>query len=400
MTKDILFITSYPEKGLTHGKKVVGVASYAKNTAVNLQKLTGQKITVLAETLNNSKKSYTEDGIEIERVWERDNPLSMINLARKAQKSPAKKTVVEFEFAMFGGIYMLPLLLLLLLFLNICGKQIYFVLHHVITDITGLAGHIGADKNSFKIKVFNKAIKFFYFALGRLTKKIIVFEKTHGEEIAKMAHTKNVVVIPHAVERFNSTISKKSARDRLNLPQDKKIALLFGFIAHYKGTDIGIENLKSSDWEIVVAGGPNPNHLEKKHYSSYINSIKKNNHTRVTGFVDEKDIPLYYKAADVAVFPYRAFMSSSGPLSIAYSTTTPFAISSNIKNTLKNQDVTAALKKSNINEKDLILQKNSYQSTLESVRKNHKKITEFEKIVKSQRSWKNIAKQYNEALAI
>ncbi len=397
--KDILFITSYPEKGLTHGKKVLGVASYAKNTAVNLKKVIDQKITVLAEVLTNSKKSYTEGGIKIERVWKRDNPLSMLELARKAQKNPARKVVVEFEFAMFGGIYMLPLVLLLLLYLNLCGKQIFFVLHHVITDIKDLAGHIGTDKNSFKIKLFNRAIKLFYFALGRLTSKIIVFEKTHGEEISKMAHTKNVVVIPHAVENFKSSVSRKTARKKLDLPQNKKVALLFGFIAHYKGTDIGIKNLKSSDWEIVVAGGPNPNHLEKKHYATYINSIEKNNHMRVTGFVDEKDIPLYYKAADVAVFPYRAFMSSSGPLSIAYSTTTPFAISSNIRNTLKNNDVTEALKKSKVSEKDLILQKNSYQSTLESVRKNHKKIIEFEKIVKSQRSWKNIAKQYNEALA-
>jgi len=56
------------------------------------------------------------------------------------------------------------------------------------------------------------------------------------------------------------------------------------------------------------------------------------------GFLDEKDLPVYFGAADLVVLPYRTFMSSSGPLSLAQAMGKPFILSEEAARVLKTQD--------------------------------------------------------------
>src|SRR3989338_475723 len=114
MANQLLVISSYPEKGSVHGAGTVGIASYTKNTLLNILKAAQSagsdlKITVLAEKLEKSSESeYFENGLEVKRIWKRSSLLSYLSILAVSLKSDAGKILVELEVSMFGGpIYLL-----------------------------------------------------------------------------------------------------------------------------------------------------------------------------------------------------------------------------------------------------------------------------------------------------
>ena len=155
-----------------------------------------------------------------------------------------------------------------------------------------------------------------------------------------------------------------------------------------------------------MAGGPNPNHLSKNFYVQYIQSIEKTakeNGITITGFVEETKINQYYAASDLIILPYRTFMSSSGPLSLAFTYNKPVIFSEPLRPYFRSQDLRSALIQSNLKENDLIFQLDpeSLSSTLTRILQNKDvltNLTEFSSLLKKDRSWDNIAKLYYEKL--
>src|SRR3989344_8992403 len=82
-------LTSYPQKGGIHGKGTVGIASYSKNTLIHLLEVAefnkiNLHISVLAEILPGEKKAiYREDGIEVKRIWKKNNFFSYIYILQE-----------------------------------------------------------------------------------------------------------------------------------------------------------------------------------------------------------------------------------------------------------------------------------------------------------------------------
>src|SRR5579859_3739632 len=122
--EDIVVISSYPPKDSTHHKSIVGVASYSKNTLLGITKALVKhkkttKLIVLAEKLPDSSDTYQEEGIFVERVWNRKSLSAFFTLASLliAKYGKPKTILIEFELSMFGGMLSLfpfPLFLLLL----------------------------------------------------------------------------------------------------------------------------------------------------------------------------------------------------------------------------------------------------------------------------------------------
>ena len=78
--KKLVVISSYPEKGFTHGRKTVGVASYTKNTLLGIKDLNKNlKIVVLGEILDKPEQ-YLEEGIQIKRIWKRSKFLDIFKI--------------------------------------------------------------------------------------------------------------------------------------------------------------------------------------------------------------------------------------------------------------------------------------------------------------------------------
>ncbi len=411
--KKILFITSFPEKNLTHGKKTVGIASYAKNTITAIQNAAKEQlhITILAEEIQG-ESPYKQKNLSVKRIWKRDSLTVFPKILKEILKNhKSEKTIVlEFEVAMFGNFLTLLPLPLFLLILRLLGKRIIFISHQIIPDINEIAPHINITRNSRTAYSVNFMIQIFYRTIFFLSDKIIVFEDALKQKLAQFGNSKKIIVIPHGVEKFETIPTKTEARKRLNIKKNEFVVTSFGYLAWYKGSDWlahsiqEVNKKKSAPVSLLLAGGPNLNHIDKKYYQKYLarilNTTQSENIT-VTGFIPQKDISLYYQASDVIIFPYRAFMSSSGPLSLAFSFKKPFLISKHLAPILKQDDVKNALKEVKLSEERIIFTDTESLSKKITAIKNTKlkeKITTLSTILAKKRSWEIIGQRYYEEL--
>lgn len=395
MKNELLVIASYPPKGEIHGQPTVGVASYTKHTLTALSK--NAAITVLAEKFSDEEEMYHEENILVRRLWKRNSLSLFPRLLWKiaTEKNSPQNILIAFELAIFGNMLSLLPFPLFLFVLRFLGKNVTVVSHQVITDMREISGHINIAKNSFRISLLNILVHNFYRLLLLSSSKIIVFEDFFKHSLSRFGDAKKIAVIPHGVERFNSIPTKSEARSRLNIPQNTFIVLYFGYLAWYKGADWLVEKFpKQYNLSLIIAGGANPNHLNKAYYRQYISTIEeicKEKGIKLTGFVPQEQIPWYFQAADVAIFPYRTFMSSSGPLSMTFSFEKPFLISDVLAPLFEKQDIkglTFSLD-DNLAEKIDAFQHDS------SLQKKAKKISTS---LKKVRSWKNIGRLYYDVL--
>jgi len=417
MKNKIIAISSYPTRGKTHDENLVGIASYAKNTFRAILKAAGLNnklsIDVLAEKLEG-ETDYREGKISVKRIWSQNDVLSFLRLAREILKSSDSDTVLfEFELAMFGNfLYLLPFPIFLV-FLKLFGKKIIFVMHQVIDDLGEIAPHVNLNQTAIKTDLISIALKAFYSFVLFISTKVIVFEEGLKDTLSSYGETRKIVVIPHGVEEFKKIPGRLEARKKLKIKRDTFVILSFGFLAWYKGTDWLIHAIndikkknKNRDITLVLAGGPNPNHEDKSYYQRYIKGImneSKKNGFMVTGFVNERDIPLYFTASDLVVLPYRTFMSSSGPLSIALSFKKPFLLSHKLRNVLATEDMKKLLKEAHLKIEDLVFEdfNRDFAKKVLKIKGNEKlknKVVKFAAYARRERRWETIGKKYYEEI--
>jgi len=391
----LLVISSYPEKHKTHDEKTVGGASYAKNTILFIKKQNPDlKITVFAEEFNGFE-SYIDDGdILVKRIWKRNNISSLIKLFFEVLKNKDPKILIEFEMFMFGGLIYTSVFLLTLGLLKIFGKQNYLVLHQVVSDLSSF------EKNTIKRLVYSSFRKILYSYLYLISNKIIVFEE-YLKEILNLGD--KIVVIPHAVEQ-KSILDKKESKQRLELDINQKYILSFGYISPYKGIDKFIENYPNkTDYKLIVAGGINPNHSKNPEYIDFVDKVKiKASEIGAIsiGFVKESEIELYFSACDIVVLPYQTFMSSSGPLALAFSYEKPVMLSSSLEKYFLTNDFKIACEGSNLNPQDFLFEFSdiSIKDRINYISLNRAKFVKFSSNIKSARSWETISKCYQKEI--
>jgi len=108
---------------------------------------------------------------------------------------------------------------------------------------------------------------------------------------------------------------KYEARDSLSLPKSSFIILAFGNIRKYKGTEYLLEAFararqSSINLHLVIAGKP---WIDWTPYQQIIDRLNLNEYiTLRLEYIDSKNIPLYFSAADILVLPYVNFSSQSG----------------------------------------------------------------------------------------
>lgn len=390
MIKNLLLISSYPEKGLTHGLKTVGGASYTKNLVTGLRAVYPNiNISVYAEYFDKKTK-YQDGGVMVKRVFKPKKVLSLIAMFRDLIKEKSKVVLISYELKMMGGFLQNLLFLLLLVLLKVRGKKIIIINHQTVGSFKDL------EKNPIKRIIMNISKDLLYFYLLKISDSIIVFE-TQLKKYLK--NSNKIIVIPHAVENF-PLIDKTEARKKLGWDNKKNYALYFGYLSPYKGVKDLIDIYQpGKNWELVIAGGANPNYLGDKKYMDFTREVSnkaKDKNIICTGVIKEEEISLYYSACDFVVLPYKAFFSSSGPLSLAFSFEKPFLISPVLGDYFQTFDFQKTLKETGLTKEDFIFdfKTDSFGDKIKRMIDDRERYSDFSRLMKEKRQWSSISKQY------
>lgn len=114
--------------------------------------------------------------------------------------------------------------------------------------------------------------------------------------------SKKIKVIPLGIpESFHPLIEKNTARNRLNLGEEKPIFFAIGRHARYKGFDLiikAVSILKNSNFEVLIGGAGKMT----EEYKNLSEKLKLKN-IKFLGKVSEEDLPYYYAAADFVIVP-------------------------------------------------------------------------------------------------
>lgn len=149
----------------------------------------------------------------------------------------------------------------------------------------------------------------------------VVMSKSVKEDLRLFTKIKPVINTPHPIyDNYGEIVTRKEALRYLQLPENERYLLFFGFIRKYKGLDLLLEamadaRVKNLNIKLIIAGEyyDNP--------ESYENLIEQHNLSERlilrTDFISNDDVKYYFGAADLVVQPYRS-ATQSGISQIAY----------------------------------------------------------------------------------
>lgn len=154
--------------------------------------------------------------------------------------------------------------------------------------------------NAINKRVFKKAYKF----IVTNQYKIDVISSKYDIPKEKFLHKPNAVNI----QMFDIDISKEEAREKIGLPQDKKIVLYAGHLFDWKGVDTLLEAHRFlKDFGIYFVGGIKSDLESMREKSQKMGA----SNAHFLGLKPHTEIPFYYKSADVLVLPNTAKMDVS-----------------------------------------------------------------------------------------
>jgi len=142
-------------------------------------------------------------------------------------------------------------------------------------------------------------------------------------DLAQFAPGKPAKFVLHPLyDNFGEKISQAEARLHLNIKEDEKIILFFGFIRKYKGLDILLDAMK------ILQNSPTPDkpklliagefYEDRKSYDEQIKQLGIEDLLILkTAFIADSEVKYYLCAADVVVQPYRS-ATQSGVTPLAY----------------------------------------------------------------------------------
>jgi glycosyltransferase involved in cell wall biosynthesis len=153
-------------------------------------------------------------------------------------------------------------------------------------------------------------IVFSLFRESEFLLKLVAISKGIGDIYLKLGLSKQKLTIaPNGVdiERFNQKLIATEARNKLGLPQERKIISHIGNIYPGRGIELLIEAaLEFKNSLFLIVGG------EDRDIERYKNQAKKIGVDNVifTGFVPPSIISLYFFSTDLLILPYTSKMTS------------------------------------------------------------------------------------------
>ncbi|MCL2414300.1 MAG: glycosyltransferase [Bacteroidales bacterium] len=236
--------------------------------------------------------------LKIERCVNSVSPLNWLKIGKKIQKE--KPDLLIFK-------YWLP-------FMAPCfGTIARLVKRNNHTKIATIVDNMIPHEKRFFDTWFSK-----YFV--KPIDAFIVMSQSVKNDVQKFSQ-KPCILTPHPMfDNFGTSISREKALQHMNLSNEFRYLLYFGFIRRYKGLDLLLEafadeRLKKIPVKLIVSG---EFYEDSKPYFDIIE--KHNLHDRIilkTDFVPDDEVANYFCCADLITLPYRD-ATQSGVTQIAY----------------------------------------------------------------------------------
>lgn len=159
---------------------------------------------------------------------------------------------------------------------------------------------------------------------GRLD-GVFVHSRTAHLRVSARRRSSNHFSLVHDPSPPPALIEQSAARAQLGLPLDLPLLLFFGGLREDKGPDLLIRAVQQTESEclVVFAGVDERSALQR--LAGRLRSGPPWPRVLIReGFVPEPDVPLYFRAADVVMLPYRrSFGGTSGVLQQAAAAARP-----------------------------------------------------------------------------
>ncbi len=143
-----------------------------------------------------------------------------------------------------------------------------------------------------------------------------------SKEILKTNMEKKHIVIPHGNfnESYINKITKKEARKKLEIPENKRIILCFGSLRKNRGYEYLIEATREmQNTVVIIAGMIDDKKIYKKldYYEKTISNLRI-----VAKYIPDDELQIYFNACDIVVTPYTE-ITTSGVIPLAYAFSRP-----------------------------------------------------------------------------
>lgn len=408
----LVVISSFPaQKGEV--AKENAVARYTDLLVKNFPKK--QQVVVLCELREGESDAYlAAKNVLVVPTFTRNSVKMFTQLQKELNNfSHAQSILIQFELSIFGGPTLTFGFVPFCTWQKLQGKRISVALHQVITNFNDMAEHIGVAPFSVKAEVMNTGLQTFYRGLGRAVETCIVHDQDLATKLSQFVDAKKIVVIPHGIgpTQTFTTAEKYAARQTYGLAKTDFVVTAYGYQSIYKGTDWIVDAVTALakkypklPIKLLLAGDLSPTQKSNLPYQKFAKklhqAIQKSSAIVVTtGFVPEPQVAQVFAASDVLVYPYRARMSASGALSLAWQYQKPFLISEAAAENLTEPDVKKSFDAVKLSSETAIFffnQPSFNQHVLQvfSQAKLRAKLAKVGQDVAKNRSWKLMAKKY------
>lgn len=153
-----------------------------------------------------------------------------------------------------------------------------------------------------------------------LSNKIIVHSYNNANELnIPKNYTNKISVIPlgNYKDAYPNEISQKEARSKLKIDKKNLVYIFFGKIRPYKGIDQLIEKIpvifnKKKKITLIIAGQCTDGIILSKLRNFQI--TYPNNVILYNKYIPDDEVQIFFKAADLAIFPFKELTTSSSVL--------------------------------------------------------------------------------------
>jgi glycosyltransferase involved in cell wall biosynthesis len=149
------------------------------------------------------------------------------------------------------------------------------------------------------------------------------------DDLRKFNKKKPGILSPHPIyDHYGKTESRETALKKVNLSDNYRYVLFFGFIRDYKGLDLLLNAFsdpyfRENNIKLIVAG---EFYTDNSVYMNLISTLKINDLVELrTDYIPNSDVPNYFNSADIIAQPYKS-ATQSGVTQISYHFNKPMLV--------------------------------------------------------------------------